>query len=634
VGKSFAYLLPAIERARATGERVVIATNTIALQEQLLGKDVPLIRRALGLSEEDLKIVLVKGRGNYLSIRRLQLASKKQDRLFPDEASRRTLHQIEDWAYETDDGTLASLPQLERPAVWDRVQSDSGNCMGRRCPTYKQCFYQRARREMERGQVLITNHALFFSDLALRSRDVGFLPKYDHVILDEAHAVEDVACEHFGVSLAEGRVRHLLSLLLQERTGRGFLATLPMTGDDAPAIERARDGVRNATAAADHFFDRLARIVEQGPARGSAPGSTTGSPAVRIREAGVVENTLTPAFKDLSLALKRLRERMTRDEDRYELNAYVDRAALVALEAELLVDQEVEGCAYWVEMTSGGRGRRVTVACSPIEVAPILEDKLFGGEHSTILTSATLTTHGGSFAHAARRLGAEGAETLALGSPFDHAEQAELIVEADMPDPRSPAYVDRLAERTRSHASGSGGGAFVLFTSVRTMNAVADRLESSLREAGLPMFVQGRDASRERLLERFRRCENGVLLGVASFWQGVDVQGDALRLVIITRLPFEPPDRPITEARSERLRERGEDPFRSDQLPRAIIRFRQGFGRLIRSASDRGRVVVLDPRIVSKGYGRQFLRSLPEGVRASVVDSMGDEAPLAIEPAR
>lgn len=615
VGKSFAYLAPAMLRAVEHNERVVIATNTIALQEQLLNKDVPTLRAAMGLDENDLRVVLVKGRGNYLSIRRLELASRKQGKLFSDAAARRSLEVIEDWAYRTDDGTLATLPQLERPGVWDRAQSDSGNCMGRRCPRHEQCFYQRARRDMERGDVLICNHALFFSDLALRARDVGFLPPYDHVILDEAHGVEDVAGEHFGVSLAEGRVQHLLSMLHQPRTGKGFLSDLETKDGDTRAVELAIGAVHEASDAASRFFDDLIRRVER-----PGPSGTPKASTMRVREAGIVENVMTPAFKEFTLRLRRIKDLAAREEDRFELNSYAERAQLVALEAELLVGQEVDGCAYWIEIADGARGRRVTFACSPIEVAPILREKLFEGDFSVTLTSATLTTANDSFAHVISRLGCDDARTLALGSPFDHASQVELYVDPTMPDPRSHDYLDGVAERVRTHVNATDGGAFVLFTSFSMMNAVAGRLREWMAGEGHPIRVQGRDGSRTQILREFCEDRRSVLFGVSSFWQGVDVPGDALRNVIITRLPFDPPDRPLTEARLERIREQGGDPFRDDSLPRAVIRFKQGFGRLIRSASDEGRVVVLDQRIVTKGYGRLFLAALPEGVEVVPVE--------------
>lgn len=623
VGKSFAYLVPAIRRIvdsmgeRKEPERVVVATNTIALQEQLIAKDVPLL---LDLFKDDkgepmVRAELVKGRGNYVSIRRLKMASERQDRLFGDEASRRSLHAIEDWTYKTTDGTLSSLPVLERPGVWDRVQSDSGNCMGRKCPTFEQCFYQNARRRMERAELLICNHALFFSDLALRMHGVGLLPDYNHVVLDEAHGVEDVASEHFGVSLTEGRVRHLLSMLVAAGGKKGFLPQLAVASGETELLNRAILGVGRAEDSALSFFDQVVEINSNREAM------------TRLPQPGVLRNDISPAFAELALVLKRLRDAGVSDADSFELNAYAERASAIAEEAAILVDQTMPGCVYWAETSvgEGGRGARVrsTLTCAPVEVGPLLREHLFSRSWSVTMTSATLTTGKSSFEHVKHQLGLDelpeaDVQTLQLGSPFDHAAQVELHVDPTMPDPRAPEYVEELADRVLKHIEATDGGAFVLFTSFKTMEDIARLLRPTMERDARPMFIQGRSVGgggRGRLIEEFKRDERSVLLGTSSFWQGVDVRGRGLRNVIITRLPFDPPDRPLTQARLERIQQLGGNPFMEDSLPRSVIRFKQGFGRLIRSATDSGRVVVLDPRIVTARYGRLFLDAIPEGVR-------------------
>ncbi|MBL8874784.1 MAG: hypothetical protein JNM86_03195 [Phycisphaerae bacterium] len=713
VGKSFAYLVPAMLRC-LRGETVIIATNTIALQEQLILKDVPLLVRLMeeaypraereeskaaearedwgreqqatptphplprGGGEGDkprIKPVLVKGRGNYVSIRRLKQASERQDKLFSDASARRSLHVIEDWAQTTLDGTLSTLPALERMGVWDKVQSDSGNCMGRKCPTFDRCFYQSARAELEGANLLICNHALFFSDLALRVQDVGFLPRYQHVVLDEAHNVEDVASEHFGRSLAEGRVMHLLTTLCHPKSGKGYLPNLLLYASDPDAVERAMQIAIRAQDICRGFFENVLRATRPVEQSGFGSGSGGGG---RIRRAGAFENNLSEACAVLAQRLNTLKELVKTDADRFELNGYAERAKMIADDARVLVDQSQPGCAYWVESTGdedwgGGGYQKVTLACAPVEVGPLLKERLFSAEHSVVLTSATLATKTveaakaspkkveerrfvpdeeavrtveetpplprlvqkqDAFAHAMKRLGAEGARTMQVGSPFDYAKQVELMVDLTPPDAdedsfgadgsgRKRTWADdaaHVARRVMHHVKETDGGAFVLFTSLATLRAVAKLIREPLGALGHPVMAQTVDGSRTAMLEQFRKDERSVLLGAASFWQGVDVRGRGLRNVIITKLPFDPPDRPLTQARHELIEARGGNSFGEDSLPRAIIRFKQGFGRLIRSSEDRGRVVVLDPRLVRSGYGKQFLASLPPGVRLTTLE--------------
>jgi len=656
-GKSIAYLIPAVKWAVANRERTVVSTNTINLQEQLVTKDLPFLKKSLDLP---FRYALVKGRRNYISIRRAKLAILTGGALL--EGSQvRELAALDEWLGSTRDGSLQDLPFEPSAEVWDEVESDGDVCLRARCPHFEDCFYQKARRDAAGADILVVNHHLLFSDLAVRRAQGNYsapavLPPYRRVVLDEAHNLEDAATSHLGASVSRRGLLRLLGRL--DRRGRGVLRGVEerlllldhaaIRADCLSRIEReVRPDVSNARQRTAELFDRLETVV------GRTPDGVLRLADGFEREPGW-EGVIGPALEDLLIVL----DRLARSLDRIREAVLVDRRATERLEEQLVEVNALAGrlrsqadglrtalvpgddavrLVRWLERRGGGRAQEPNVvACAaPIELGEVLREALWEPVDTAVLTSATLTTRDG-FEFLSSRLGLERAVRVTerqFPSPFDFGEQTVVAIPTDLPvvgrgaaarsvglsdptaTPRGPGFAGRghdeaTAVVVEELAGVTDGGIFALFTSYRSLRTVANALRDRGADGRWPLFVQG-EAPRAQLVRRFADSGRGILLGVASFWEGVDVPGDPLRGLVIAKLPFRVPSEPLTAARMEAIERDGGSGFFQYMLPHAALRLKQGFGRLIRSRSDRGVVVLLDGRVLERGYGRYFLESLP-----------------------
>jgi ATP-dependent DNA helicase DinG len=597
-GKSLAYLVPAAYAAQELGKKAIISTYTIHLQEQLFGKDVPIVQ---SLVPFEFTAALLKGRQNYLCPHRLKKAQQHQGDLFATGQAEQ-LRGLVEWAGRTKDGTLSDIDFQVDAAVWAQVASEAFACTPRHCGGPTGCFYQMARTKVLDANVVILNHALLFGLLAGAEESEegpseGYLFPNDFLVLDEAHEVEDVAAKALGLEVRLGSLRFLLQRLVHPRTKKGVLTRI---GDG-----NAMKSTLGVLGILEGAFEEILESAGLG-----ASGQK------RVRQPLGVKSELGPRLMDIRAQLLKLAEDAGDGEERNELKDHARRLEASAFGLGEFLKMSREGHAYWVErrLPEEGKAHRgeMSLHASPVEVAERLEELVFRPDCTTIMTSATLDV-GRGLEFFAKRVGAQEAETLLVESPFDYESQMRIYLPKGMPEPsEGQRFQEALEGWIQRFVGMTKGKAFVLFTSRAMLRKTAEGMAGWFEDQGIRLLVQDKGNSRTRLLKEFKEDRDSVLFGTDSFWQGVDVPGEALSNVILTRLPFSVPDEPLFEARCERIKEKGGEPFRELQLPEAILKFRQGVGRLIRSREDRGQIAVLDGRILSRTYGKSFLKILPE----------------------
>lgn len=600
VGKSFAYLVPSVYYAKKNGRKVVVSTYSINLQEQLIDKDIPLLKKSLGF---DFSAKLLKGRKNYLCPNRLMRALESGNTLFETE-EQRNLMQIYDWSKQSKDGTVSDMNFRVIDEVWDTVCSERGICTPKTCGGENtRCFYQKARQELDTADVVVLNHHLFFTLFdAIKEDARGYLFLNDFLVFDEAHTLEQVAADHISPHVSREMLKYNLLRLYNGAKKRGFLLSLPSL--------HIQMQVSNLLDVTNSFFYKLRRA-----SFGEREGRSL---TARVYEAGLCKNELKPELDKLIGQLKSLMPACQNLHQENELTEFITRFSEINRVIDSFVTQkhnnEDNEFVYWVELSSARPESNIKLCSSPVDLSGFFRKNIFAEGNTSILTSATLTT-GRDFSYMSGRLGAEEIEKLMLGSPFDYARQVKVFIPRYMPSPskeQDESYFESLKEWISRFVKMTDGKALVLFTNRSLLQRTGEKLKEEFESEGIELLMQGKGISRRNLLDRFRENIRSVLFGLDSFWMGVDVPGESLSNLIVTRLPFQVPDHPLVKARLEFIEKTGGNSFLEYSLPEAVLKFRQGVGRLIRNSEDKGIIVILDNRIISKPYGRNFIDSIDD----------------------
>jgi len=608
-GKSYACLLAAFQKSIETRTPVIISTHTIALQEQLVKKDVPFLLDKLGLG---IKVSLAKGRGNYVSIRRANIAIKEKHRGHM---------QLAKWLSETDDGTKATLPFKPDNLLWNRARSDSDQCLGEQCPTFKDCFYQKSRQKLGKAHVIITNHNLVLLDLKMKSQgQKGVLPDFKYLIFDEAHEVEQVARKVFTFELRQKELSQILYEIYNKDKFNGFLNFLSKDSRKSLLESKVTKEVDEKSKAVKDAIEAIEDVLEENEKFFKEVGRFIGTAyEKRFTEKNAIKMGLVDAIGNMLGHFKIINSLVNNKNHKTAIEYAQKRCTEIAMGVDQILElPNISGKKYpevvaWASARMlPNQAKYYTITSAPIFLKPLMNSLVFKPLDSVILTSATLSTGGKNpFRMFESVLGLKDPMRLKLKSVFDYKKQAFVVIVEDMPTQGEDNYETEIAKQVKKYIKATSGGAFVLFTSFKVMNKVHKDLKVHLELSGYKLFCQGQDLNRNQMIEQFKKTTKGVLFGVSSFWTGVDIPGRALNKLIITKLPFPSPADPLLEAQAEIYEKFDRNFFMERSIPMTAIMLKQGFGRLIRTTSDKGMVVILDSRIVTKKYGPMILSALP-----------------------